>query len=122
MPILDKANNLLTPVNAIIFAALVVFGALGARLARFGVFTLVIRSLWLPWAPLGTPLALVLLIIFVAIPWYREHQFVRQLGSGYRVAGQQSPQELQAKFSAGVREYRALPQHAGKGDATYVLP
>jgi type VI secretion system protein ImpL len=62
------------------------------------------------------------LIFFIGLPWYRERRFVQRLGSEYRVAGEQSPQEFQAKFTAALRRFRALPQNAGKGDSTYALP
>jgi len=110
----------------IIAAGCVIVVALIAALAIAGAFTPLVHNAWFPWIIAGLVTALVVLLIIVTIfagmPWYRERQFVRQLGAEYRVAGQQSPQELQAKFSAALREFRALPQYAAKGDPIYALP
>ncbi|HJU11850.1 MAG TPA: type VI secretion protein IcmF/TssM N-terminal domain-containing protein [Candidatus Binataceae bacterium] len=122
MPISAKAKRILTPLNAIILAAIVLVLVLIGALAKRGAFVGITHSFWLPWVVLAIAIVLTLLIIFVGLPWYRERQFVRQLGSGYRIAGQQSPQELQAKFSSGFRAYCTLPQHAGKGEPSYALP
>jgi type VI secretion system protein ImpL len=73
---------------------------------------------------------MILLIIFVGVPWYREHSFARRLRSGYDArlksdygaGGGASPEEFQAKFSAALRQLRTLPQPSGQVDPLYALP
>ena len=122
MAILDKVKNVLKSPAVIVAAGVVIVVALIAGLVRLGIFKSLIHSPWFPEIVIGAALILVLLIIFVGLPWYRERSFVRRLESGYAVGSEQSPQELQAKFTAALRRLQNLPQHAGKGDSTYALP
>jgi len=122
MAIADKARELLKAPAAILLAAAALAAGLLALGVWLGLFSALIHSRWFPEILVVLAVIVFLLILFVGRPWYREHVFVKRLGSGYRVAGEQSPQELQAKFSAAFRRFRALPQHAGKGDPTYSLP
>jgi type VI secretion system protein ImpL len=122
MPILDKVKNVVKSPAMIVAAGAAIVVALIAGLVKLGVFRALIHSPWFPEIVVGLVLIIVLLIVFVGIPWYREYSFVRRLESGYRVGGEQSPQEFQAKFTAALRRFRNLPQNAGKGDSTYALP
>jgi type VI secretion system protein ImpL len=122
MPILDKIKNVVKSPRTIVVAGVVIVITLIAGLVKLGVFRALIHSPWFPEIVVGLVLIIVLLIVFVGIPWYREYSFVQRLESGYRVGGEQSPQEFQAKFTAALRQFRNLPQHAGKGDPSYALP
>jgi type VI secretion system protein ImpL len=122
MPILDKAKNVLKSPAAIVAAGLVIIAALVAGMAKLGFFRALIRSGWLPEIVVVVAVIALLLIIFVGLPWYRQRVFTRRLVSGYRVGGEESPQEFQAKFTASLQRFRSLPQHSGKGDSTYALP
>ncbi|MBV8454822.1 MAG: hypothetical protein JOZ29_21500 [Deltaproteobacteria bacterium] len=112
----------MTSSSAIAAAAVALLAALAYALTRLGVFGSLIRSPWLPEILIGVVLIVLLLIILVGLPWYRERRFVQRLASGYGVGSGQSPQEFQAKFTAALRRFRDLPQHGGKGDSTYALP
>ncbi len=122
MAIVDKAKNVLRSPTTIGAAGIAIAVAIVAVLARLGVFTALVHSRWFPEILIGVAAIVVLLIIFVGLPWYRERSFVQRLGSGYQVAGEQSPQEFQARFTAALRRFRNLPQHGAKGDSTYALP
>jgi type VI secretion system protein ImpL len=56
------------------------------------------------------------------IPWLRERDFLRRSSSPYLAAGQESPQEFQAKFLKALHTLQGLPQLKGKEDPRYVLP
>jgi len=122
MDILDKAKNIMTFSVGIVAAAVALLSAVAYALTRLGVSGLLIRSPWLPEILIGVVLMVLLLIILVGLPWYRERRFVQRLESGYSVGSGQSPQEFQAKFTAALRRFRDLPQHVGKGDSRYALP
>jgi len=122
MPIVDTAKNALKSPAAIVAAGLIIIAALIAGMAKLGFFRALIRSGWLPEIAVVVAVIALLPIIFVGLPWYRKRVFTRRLASGYRVGGEQSPQEFQAKFTASLRRFRSLPQHLGKGDSTYALP
>jgi type VI secretion system protein ImpL len=82
----------------------------------------VIASPWF-WIVLGL---LLLIAIFCAIrfgiPWWREQQFLKRQGSEYLAAGQQSPEELRAKFLFALQTLKGLPQLKGGTDPVYALP
>jgi type VI secretion system protein ImpL len=122
MALIDTAKRALKAPAVIIAIGLITVAALLVGLAKLGVFAVLLHSPWLPEILAAVVLILLLLGIFVGLPWYREYSFVRRLESGYAVGGERSPQEFQAKFTAALRRFRALPQHAGKGDSTYALP
>lgn len=95
---------------------------------------LLLAAGWLGWlgALLRSPwlwLILALLsgvAVFAAIrwgvPWIRERRFVRREGSDYVVAGEESPEEFQAKFSKALQLLHSMPQLRGKANPLYALP
>jgi type VI secretion system protein ImpL len=122
MAFIDKVKSALKSPAAIVLAGIVVAALLAAGLTRLGVFKALVHSPWRLEIMLGVAVILVLLIIFVGLPWYRERSFVRRMESRYSVGSGASPQEFHAKFTAAMRRFRSLPQPAGKGDSIYALP
>jgi type VI secretion system protein ImpL len=126
MAIVDKTKTAVRSpyflVAAGIVLAILLAAALAFALAKLGLFTALESTRWLPEILVIVAVIVLLLILFVGLPKYRERSFVQRLESGYRVGGEQSPQEFQAKFAAALRRFRNLPQNAGKGDSTYALP
>jgi type VI secretion system protein ImpL len=96
--------------------------ALFALLVWLGLVRALLHSPWL-WEIVIALTALVAIVIIVwGIPWWRERSFVQHLGSDYRVAGEESPREFQAKFTHALQRFRNLPQQSGKGEPLYSLP
>jgi type VI secretion system protein ImpL len=122
MAIVEKAKAALRSSVVIFAAGIIIIAALMFELAKLGAFRALIHSRWFPEIVVGLALVVVLLIIFVVLPWYREYSFVQRLGSGYGAGGEKSPEEFQAKFTAALRQLRNLPRHASGGDSTYALP
>jgi type VI secretion system protein ImpL len=56
------------------------------------------------------------------VPLLRERYFLKQPGSEYVAAGQESPEEFQAKFLKALQTLKGLPQLKGREDPLYVLP
>ena len=56
------------------------------------------------------------------VPWVQERRFVRRESSEYVVAGEESPQEFQAKFSKALQLLHSMPQLKGKANPLYALP
>src|SRR4030095_15229802 len=98
-----------------------VFGALGVLLVAgttyvFGWGPAVFASPWF-WGVVA--LLLVVGIFFgirYGVPRLRERYFLRKRGSEYVVAGQESPEEFQAKFLKALQTLKGLPQLKGKDD------
>src|SRR5260370_38906075 len=103
MPIVDKAKNVLKSPLTIVAAGLVIVALVVAGLVKLRVLRALIHSPWLPEIVIGVVVVIILLIIFVGLPWYRENSFVRRLESRYGAASGQDPQELQANFTAALR-------------------
>lgn len=56
------------------------------------------------------------------IPRLRERYFLRRREADYIVAGQDSPEEFQARFTKALQTLRGLPQLKGKDSPLYALP
>ena len=104
-----------------------VFAALGAAFAVVAAYglgwgTALWESPWF-WPVVG---ALALVALFFAVrygaPRLRERYFLKQSGSEYVAAGQESPEEFQARFLKAVQTLKGLPQLKGREDPLYVLP
>jgi len=65
-------------------------------------------------------------VIFAAlrwgVPWLQEWRFLRQEGSEYVAAGEESPEEFRAKFAKALQMLQGLPQLKGKADPLHALP
>jgi len=110
-----------SPTTLIVLAAVAV-AALLAGLAWFGIFAAVLHSRWLWEIAIALVAGIAAVIVVWGIPWFREWRFVYRDSSGYRVAGEASPQEFRAKFTYALRRFRSLPQQVGKGEPLYLLP
>jgi type VI secretion system protein ImpL len=122
MTILDTLNRARQSPVILLGAAGATVVALFALLVWLGLVRALLHSPWL-WEIVIALTALVAIVIIVwGIPWWRERSFVQHLGSDYRVAGEESPQEFQAKFTHALQRFRNLPQQSGKGEPLYSLP
>lgn len=75
------------------------------------------------WPVIGVVLAIGLVVgIRYGVPFLRERYFLKQSGSEYVAAGQESPEEFQAKFLKALQTLKGLPQLKGREDPLYVLP
>jgi len=122
MAIADTLRNAIeSPVVRLVavIAALVV---LVAVVTWLGVFTAIFHSRWFLEIVAASVAIVLFVVLFWGVPWFREWRFVNQEGSGYRVAGEESPQEFRAKFVSAIRRLKGLPQASGKGDPLYSLP
>jgi len=104
-----------------------VFAALGAAIvvvAGYGLGwgTAFWESRWF-WPVVGVLLLVGLFFgIRYGVPRLRERYFLKQPGSEYVAAGQESPEEFQAKFLKALQTLKGLPQLKGREDPLYVLP
>jgi len=106
---------------------LLVVGALGVAIAALIVYGSSLGvALWhSPWFWLVVAVFLAIGLwagVHYGVPWLRERNFLRRSASPYIAAGQESPQEFQAKFVKAVNTLQGLPQLKGKDDPRYVLP
>ncbi len=75
------------------------------------------------WPVIGVVLVIGLVVgIRYGVPLFRERYFLKQEGSEYAAAGQESPEEFQAKFLKALQTLKGLPQLKGREDPLYVLP
>jgi type VI secretion system protein ImpL len=122
MAILDTLKRARQSPIVLVGAAGAAVVALCTILVRLGLIRALVRSPWL-WEVVTVLAALLTIFIIVwGIPWWRERSFVHRLGSDYRIAGEESPQEFQSKFTHALRRFRSLPQQSGKGEPLYSLP
>jgi len=116
---LNRARQ--SPVTLLVVGA-VALVAMMAILIRLGLLRVLVHSPWLWEILVGVGVLVVIVIVVWGIPWWRERSFVHRLSSDYKVAGGESPQELQSKFTYALRRFRSLPQQSGKGEPLYSLP
>ena len=76
------------------------------------------------WPVIGVVLAIGLVVgIRYGVPFLRERYFLKQLGSEYVAAGQESPEEFQAKFQKALQTLKGLAAtERARGPLICVLP
>jgi type VI secretion system protein ImpL len=122
MAIADTARNAIESPVIRLVAAIAAVVALIAVVAWLGLFTAIFHSRWFLEIALAAAAIVVFAVLFWCVPWFREWRFVNQGSSGYRVGGEESPQEFRAKFVSTIGKLKSLPQASGKGDPLYSLP
>lgn len=103
-------------------------------IAALGVFLAAVMTYGMGWggafwaSPWFWPVMGVVLVIGLAVgirygvPLLRERYFLKQGVSEFVAAGQESPEEFQAKFLKALQTLKGLPQLKGREDPLYVLP
>jgi type VI secretion system protein ImpL len=120
--LLDVLKNLLqSEYTRWIVAAVVAIGVVIAAYA-FGWLGALLGTWWF-WLLLALLIAggIVAGVVW-GVPWLREWRFARHEEPAYVAAGEESPEELQAKFLRALQTLKGLPQLKGKGDPLYALP